>query len=212
MEYVRGQTLKEYLSGHASPAGEEARRLAGQLLEGLSAVRRAGIIHTRVAPEDVRVDNAGILKILNFGIHKAVEAGGMDAALMPFFRSQHLTPESTSGHDLDVAGLPMCGLLSGILLREPEHRPDARAPGINVGEHTLPVDSKGSPPGGQYALAAPAGRRLAADRVAMGRSGSMVATPVASAGDSAADTVRFPAISNAQSGAVGLVGVGVEVM
>ncbi len=76
MEYVHGRTLKAYLSGHALLAEKENRRLAGQLLDALSAVRGTGIAHPLLTPEEVLVTEAGTFKIV--GIGKLGEAGGVD--------------------------------------------------------------------------------------------------------------------------------------
>ncbi len=76
MEYVHGRTLKAYLSGHALLAEKENRRLAGQLLDALSAVRGTGIAHPLLTPEEVLVTEAGTFKIV--GIGKLGEAGGVN--------------------------------------------------------------------------------------------------------------------------------------
>ncbi len=202
MEYVGGRTLKAYLTEHALPAEDETRRLAEQLREGLSELRRAGITHTRMFPADILVNDAGTLKIAGLGINRAMEAAGKVAASLPLSDSQDPTPESTCGGDRDVLDVVTCGLLSGTLLSESGQWPDARSASIDTVGSTSPRDSRRPPPGGQYALGAPVSRCLAADRVAMGGISLGVAIPVARADTSEADTVMFAAISASQSGAL----------
>ena len=218
MEYVRGRTLKAYLSGTALPAEEESARLAEQLLEGLSAVRRAGITHASVRPEDVLVNPAGTLKIAGFGIGKVVEAEGVDQVGMRFSNSQYLASQATPGHDPHVVDLIMCRLPSGALLCEPQHRLEvstpqnlddrmllaASSPRRGVLEKASGREAEGRHAGSRHELDALRGGYRAAERVAAG-SDPTIAMPVVNQCSPQADTIRFPTIRGTEASRAALV-------
>lgn len=78
MEFLDGQTLKEYLAvvGGRLPE-EDVLRIAGGLLDGLSSIHEQGIIHRDISPDNVFMVRDGRVKILDFGAAKF--AGGQDA-------------------------------------------------------------------------------------------------------------------------------------
>ena len=106
MELVVGPTLAERMSGAtigkelAPPAGkgaprgapstaamppEEALPVAKQIAEGLEFAHERGIIHRDLKPANVKVRPDGTVKILDFGLAKALapEASGTDLADSP---------------------------------------------------------------------------------------------------------------------------------
>jgi serine/threonine protein kinase len=197
MEYVRGRTLRAYLSGYALPA-EEGRRLAGQLLAGLCAVHCVGITHTSVSPEDILVSTAGALKIIDLGIGTAIGAGEVGT---PASGCRYRVPQVTPGHSPHAVGSIACRLLSRTLQSEPERWLDDGDLGIDVVWRTSPRGADRPPPVDRNVADAPAGRCLASGRTAtpgIGGSDPTIAVTAVRADGSDADTVRFPTIGNPQ--------------
>jgi eukaryotic-like serine/threonine-protein kinase len=79
MELVEGRTLRQLYSD-GPLATERALEVAIQLTEGLSKAHSAGIVHRDLKPENVMVTADGLVKILDFGLAKALEpAAPVDA-------------------------------------------------------------------------------------------------------------------------------------
>ena len=75
-ELVDGESLREVLSRGAVGL-KRLLDLAAQVADGLAAAHDAGIVHRDLKPENVMVTPAGRVKILDFGIAKALSSGLM---------------------------------------------------------------------------------------------------------------------------------------
>jgi Tol biopolymer transport system component len=73
MELVEGPTLDEHIGGHAM-ALEEALPIAKQIAEALEYAHEKGIIHRDLKPANVKLTADGNVKVLDFGLAKALEA------------------------------------------------------------------------------------------------------------------------------------------
>jgi len=80
MEFLAGETLAERLRREGAMTPEEALPLAGQMIEGLAAAHRAGVIHRDFNPRNVMLvpEGAGSrVVITDFGLaHAALAAEG----------------------------------------------------------------------------------------------------------------------------------------
>lgn len=75
MELVLGETLAERISKGALPV-EEALRIAVQVAEALEFAHEKGVIHRDLKPANVKVTPEGRVKVLDFGLAKALAADG----------------------------------------------------------------------------------------------------------------------------------------
>jgi serine/threonine protein kinase len=79
-EYVKGETLASLLKRGARFTPLEVARLIAQVADGLAAAHKKGILHRDISPDNLMVsgeDEASReVKVLDFGIAKAVLAGG----------------------------------------------------------------------------------------------------------------------------------------
>jgi len=72
MELVEGPTLADRIAKGAIPL-DEALPIAKQIAEGLEAAHEQGIIHRDLKPANIKVRDDGTVKILDFGLAKALE-------------------------------------------------------------------------------------------------------------------------------------------
>jgi eukaryotic-like serine/threonine-protein kinase len=72
MELVEGPTLAEQIGGRAMPL-DEALPIAKQIAEGLEYAHERGIIHRDLKPANVKLTADGNVKILDFGLAKALD-------------------------------------------------------------------------------------------------------------------------------------------
>lgn len=73
MELVEGETIADRLRRGAMPA-EEAVTIAVQIAEALEAAHERGVVHRDLKPANVKVTADRQVKVLDFGLAKAMEA------------------------------------------------------------------------------------------------------------------------------------------
>ena len=72
LELVEGPTLAERIAAGALPL-DEAMPIARQIASALEAAHDAGIIHRDLKPANIKIRPDGAVKVLDFGLAKAVE-------------------------------------------------------------------------------------------------------------------------------------------
>src|SRR6185503_4264869 len=75
MELVDGPTLAERLASGPLPF-DDALAIARQIAEALEEAHEKGIVHRDLKPQNVKLTAEGKVKVLDFGLAKAMEAPG----------------------------------------------------------------------------------------------------------------------------------------
>ena len=73
MELVEGEDLSQRIARGAIPL-DEALPIAKQIAEALEAAHEQGIIHRDLKPANIKVRADGTVKVLDFGLAKALDA------------------------------------------------------------------------------------------------------------------------------------------
>jgi serine/threonine-protein kinase len=79
MELVEGPTLADRI-GHGAIPLDEALPIAKQIAEALEAAHELGIIHRDLKPANIKVRADGTVKVLDFGLAKALDPAGSASA------------------------------------------------------------------------------------------------------------------------------------
>jgi serine/threonine-protein kinase len=80
LQLIEGPTLAEKIAQGPIPV-EEALKIALQIAEGLEAAHEKGVIHRDLKPANIKVTPDGQVKILDFGLAKALEGETPDSSL-----------------------------------------------------------------------------------------------------------------------------------
>ena len=67
VEYVEGQTLRQWMLDNPSPSVAQVRATVDQIARGLRAMHRMEMIHQDLKPDNVLIDKHNTLKIIDFG-------------------------------------------------------------------------------------------------------------------------------------------------
>ncbi|WP_437283652.1 nSTAND1 domain-containing NTPase [Sorangium sp. So ce375] len=150
LEYIKGRTLSEWLTQREHPSspgplaaiGPSGPMSPGQVVELMIPVVRAlvcahelGIVHRDLKPENILIDDAGSIKVLDFGIAKQVDVrvmstltgapamlaggGGQGHRSAIIGTPAYMSPEQLLGGDVDprsdlwAVGIILYSLLAG---------------------------------------------------------------------------------------------------
>ena len=73
MELVEGPTLADRIARGAAAARRSACRSRAQIADALEAAHEQGIVHRDLKPANIKVRADGTVKVLDFGLAKALE-------------------------------------------------------------------------------------------------------------------------------------------
>jgi serine/threonine protein kinase len=73
MEYIEGESLKEYIERKLKLSNQEIQSLFSQMLDALGYVHAQNLVHRDIKPSNFMVDSKGKVKIMDFGIAKTTD-------------------------------------------------------------------------------------------------------------------------------------------
>jgi len=101
MEYIKGKSLAEIMSDHKPLDPSEAARIAEQVAGALSAAHAAGIVHRDIKPGNIMLADDGSVKVLDFGIARALEGQALTQTATVLGTSAYMSPEQALGQPVD---------------------------------------------------------------------------------------------------------------
>ena len=120
MELVHGALLKDVIAAGPVPVGDAVRYVDG-ILEALEYSHRAGVVHRDIKPGNVMVTDAGQVKVMDFGIARAVSDSSSTVAetTQILGTAAYFSPEQAKGEPVDAradvysSGVVLYELLAG---------------------------------------------------------------------------------------------------
>ena len=118
MEYVPGMTLRDALKQFGKLKPLRALELMEQILQGLAAAHRGGILHRDIKPENVFLADDGRIKLGDFGLARTVDNSTQTGALIGTVA--YIAPElllrgeSDARADIYAIGIMLFELLTGV--------------------------------------------------------------------------------------------------
>ncbi len=94
--YLTGETLRDRLRRDGALPVPEALRLAAEVADALDYAHRQAVVHCDVKPENILL-HEGHAVVADFGIARAVTAGGTTVASLPAGTPGYMSPEQRGG-------------------------------------------------------------------------------------------------------------------
>jgi beta-lactam-binding protein with PASTA domain/tRNA A-37 threonylcarbamoyl transferase component Bud32 len=104
MEYVDGRTVRDLMHADRRLLPERALEITDGVLRALDYSHRNGIVHRDIKPANVMVTRAGDIKVMDFGIARAVSdaQATMTQTAQVIGTAQYLSPEQARGERVDA--------------------------------------------------------------------------------------------------------------
>ena len=102
MEYVSGRTLADILEKEGRLQPERAAEIAAQIAQALSFAHAAGIIHRDVKPANIMLSSQGSVKVMDFGIARALSTQTLTQTATVLGTASYLSPEQAQGEAVDA--------------------------------------------------------------------------------------------------------------
>ncbi len=120
MEHVEGRLLKDLVAEGPLPADQAVRIVSG-ILTALEYSHRAGVVHRDIKPGNVMVTSTGQVKVMDFGIARAISDSSATIAQTSAIlgTAQYFSPEQARGEAVDArtdlysTGVVLYELLTG---------------------------------------------------------------------------------------------------
>ena len=101
-EYLEGQSLSQWILDNPKPDLEKVRDMVAQMIKGLRAFHRKEMVHQDIKPENIMVDQHGMIKIIDFG---STRVSGLEEIHTPIKQmhvegtANYIAPELFDGYE-----------------------------------------------------------------------------------------------------------------
>lgn len=103
MDYVDGQNLKYHTITHGPMEPSRALDYAKQITQGLDAAWRHDVVHRDIKPQNILINNKGVVKITDFGLARSRETVTLTQSNVFMGTAYYISPEQAeSGRSADI--------------------------------------------------------------------------------------------------------------
>ncbi len=204
MEYVAGQTLREYLDERGRLPVHEALTIALEVARALAAAHEHGIVHRDLKPNNIKLVE-GQVKVLDFGVARAEGLPALTVAGTYLGTPDYSAPEQADGRDdsrsdLYALGVILYELVAGrrpfqgrtaleVLAQHAHVPPPSLGSDVPHDVQDLIMRCLGKAPSSRYQTAAELSRALEASRARLPQVSDGCAEP---AGTPSPETLELP--------------------
>ncbi len=121
MEYIKGETLKDYIKSKGSLDEQETIRISRQIAEALKHAHSNKIVHRDIKPHNILLTSDGIAKVADFGIARASTSSTINNTSNVIGSVHYFSPEQARGgyvdekSDIYSLGIVMYEMITGSL-------------------------------------------------------------------------------------------------
>lgn len=101
MEYVEGRDLKEILRSDGRLLPERAAEIAAEVSAALQFAHRRNLVHRDIKSHNIFITSIGQVKVMDFGIAREGNGGGITQTGMVMGTPQYISPEQAQGLAVD---------------------------------------------------------------------------------------------------------------
>ena len=101
MEFVRGETLTRMVEENPFSIPEVGVMIAHEVTRAVEHAHEARILHRDIKPENVMIREDGVVKLMDFGIARALDTSRMTMTGALMGSPAHMSPEHIEGKELD---------------------------------------------------------------------------------------------------------------
>ena len=102
MDYIEGRDLKSILVERGKLPPEEAVPIIRQVCRGLEAAHAESVVHRDLKPQNIMVDAAGRVWVMDFGLARSMEMAGLTRTGALMGTPDYMSPEQARGEKVDA--------------------------------------------------------------------------------------------------------------
>jgi len=121
MEFIEGRDLKSLLTQSGKLPPEQSVEIIQQVCLALDAAHTEGVVHRDLKPQNIMMDGQGRALVMDFGIARSLELGGMTQTGALIGTPEYMSPEQVRGEHVDARsdiftlGIIFQEILTGVL-------------------------------------------------------------------------------------------------
>ncbi len=102
MDFIEGQDLKSILNERGKLPAVEVVPIAQQICRGLEAAHVEGVVHRDLKPQNIMVDDAGRVWLMDFGLARSMELAGLTRTGVLMGTPDYMSPEQARAEKVDA--------------------------------------------------------------------------------------------------------------